>query len=294
MELTKIEWIVGNKVYVLSDEYVHLGNDGLASPPVDRQEEEGPQQDGATDVGFRLMPRNIKLILFFSGSSLSDYYAKRRRLTQQFRPREQASKLRFTLPDGEVRQIDAVYKSDLTLPSSDKAGYSHQAVVILRAADPIFYDPAVKNINFQISVSGNSFAVPLEVPWNVGTATLDQTTQVIYSGDWKTSPLITVIGPVEDLLIENETTGEKLDFDGYTLSAGNRLIIDTSYANASVVNDAGASMLQHLSDDSDLTTFHLDPDPDALDGVNSIRVRGSSATTQTQVYLSYNERFIGI
>lgn len=293
-DVTKIELIVRNRVYDLTTEYTYLGNDGLALPPVRRLEEAGPLQDGTTDVGFRLEPRIIKLLFLLAGNDLSDYYSKRRRLLQQFRPREGASKLRFTLPDGAVRQIDVVYAGELTLPSNDKTGLLHKVAVSLKAADPVFYDPTGKNVNFQVSVSGGNFDVPLEVPLYVGTSLLDQVTQVEYAGDWKTSPLITVIGPVDNLLIENQTTGDKLDFTGYSLAAGQRMVIDTSYANASVVGGNGNSLLQYLSDDSDLTTFALLPDPDALDGVNDIRVSGTSATAQTQVYLSYNERFLGI
>jgi hypothetical protein len=225
---------------------------------------------------------------------MSEYYDKRRRLMNQFRPRNDTSKLRFTLPDGSVRQIDVTYSGDLSLPSADKKGLLHKAVVSVRASDPTFYDPVAKNVNFQISVAGGNLDVPLDVPMYVGASTLDQTTQVAYGGDWKASPLITVFGPVTDLLIENLTTGERLDFAGLELSAGETLIIDTSYARASVVDGDGNTLLSHLSDDSDLTTFHLAPDPDALDGVNDVRVSGSAATEQTQIYLSYHERFLGI
>lgn len=293
-EFTKIELLVRNRVYDLTAEYGHLGNDGLALPPVRRLEEAGPLQHGTTDLGFRLEPRTIKLVLLLAGDDIGDYYARRRRLLQQFRPRQGGAKLRLTLPDGSVRQIDVVYQGDLTLPSADKTGLLHKVAVSLRAPDPTFYSPVAVSVNFQISVSGGSFTVPATVPLSVGTSTLDKLTQVEYEGDWEASPLITVIGPVSDLLIENLTTGERLQFSGLTLAAGKRLVIDTSYANASVVDESGASLLPYLTDDSDLTTFHIAPDPDALDGVNDIRVSGTAATAQTAVFLSYHPRFLGL
>lgn len=293
-EVTKIELLVRNRVYVLTDEYVHLGNDGLGLPPVRRLEEAGPLQDGVSDVGHRLGPRTVKLLFLLSADSPPDYYQKRRRLFQQFRPRDAATQLRFTLPDGSVRQLDVVYDGELTLPSNDKTGLLHKVAVSLRAANPTFYDPAGTAVNFQIAVNSSSFAVPLTVPVGVGTSVLDQTTQIAYEGDWKASPLITIIGPVTSLKVENLTTGEMLSFPGLIINAGERLVVDTSYGGASVVDGDGVSKLSALSDDSDLTTFHLAPDPDAFDGVNDVRVTGTAATTQTAVYLSYNARYLGI
>lgn len=293
-EVTKIELLVRNRVYVLTDEYVHLGNDGLGLPPVRRLEESGPLQDGATDVGYRLEPRAVKLLFLLSAADLPEYYQKRQRLLRQFRPRNEPTKLRFTLPDGSVRQLDVVYDGDLTLPSNDKTGLLHKVAVSLRAANPTFYDPVGTAVNFQVAVNSASFTVPVSVPVGVGTSLLDQTTQIAYEGDWKASPLITLIGPVTSPKIENLTTGEKLSFPGLAINAGERLIIDTSYAGAHVVDGNGTTKLSTLSDDSDLTTFHLAPDPDAFDGVNDVRVTGTAATTQTAVYLSYNARYLGI
>lgn len=293
-EFTKIEWLVGNQVYVLTEEYVHLGNDGLALPPVRRLEESGPLQNGATDRGFRLEPRVIKLVLMLHATDLTEYWAKRRRLNKQFRPREAVSRLRFTFPDGSVRQIDATYDGELTLPSNEKTGFLHTVAVSLKAANPTFYDPAIESLNFQISVSGGSLTVPVSVPLYVGRSTLDQTIQHMYQGDWETSPVINVIGPVTGLKIEQLTTGKKLQFKAdYVLNAGEILVIDTQYARSSVTV-GGVSVLEQLTDDSDISGFALLPDPDAPDGVNELRVTGTAATAAMNVFIQYNNRYPGI
>ena len=49
-----------------------------------------------------------------------------------------------------------------------------------------------------------------------------------------------------------------------------------------------------LTEDSDLATWHLATNPDAVDGQNGIQVEGASVTAATEVYLQWHDRFVGI
>ncbi len=95
-------------------------------------------------------------------------------------------------------------------------------------------------------------------------------------------------------MLENETTGEKLDFTGTTVAAGHYYDIDCRYGRKSVKDEAGTNEIADLTSDSDLATFHLAAEPEAGGGVNSLRLTGSAVTTATKVELTYDTRYLGI
>lgn len=296
--MTKLEAIVGGRTYILSDRlrYIHLGNDGFGLPGVKRESESGPLQHGATDTGFNLEPRIIQLALAGLSTSQDGYFNVRDELLRVFKPRSKPIQLRFTLPDGTVRQIDCHYSGGLSLPSQEKFGpYGHKVGIALTAPDPTWYDPVATTVKFDIEAGGGAFNIPLAIPWSIGSSVLDKTTTIQYHGTWAASPIITIYGPIRECAITNITTGEKLTFrSGVTIGAGVSYTIDTRYGYQTVTRNDGANRMQDITDDSNLSTFHVESDPDALNGINDIRVTGLDATTQTAVYCSFNTRYIGL
>lgn len=276
------------------DGYVRLQEDGLGLPAVRRLTERGPAQHGDTDIGFRLEPRIVNLVVGIFGSDPSGYWAARRSVQRLLKPSSVPLALRYTLPTGDVRQLDVVYGGGLSWGSSERFISAHRAGFQLRAADPTFYDPSWQSIPFGISGASGNWAIPWPIPWPIGSATVDQTQAVVTDGEWRSYPIITARGPIDDLVIYNETTNEKLDFTGHSILSGDTLTIDTRYGVKSVVDQDGVSQIAALSDDSDLATFHLDADPDAAGGVNSIRVTGSGADSTTIIYFQFQPRYIAL
>ena len=97
-----------------------------------------------------------------------------------------------------------------------------------------------------------------------------------------------------DAVIENLSTGEKLDFSGYTIGAGHYYDVDCRYGYKTVTNDLGENKIAELSDDSDLATFHLGAHPEVDEGRNSLRVTGTDVNEDTEIYVNYYERYLGI
>lgn len=295
--LTKLEAIVSGEVFDLSDNVfsIHLQNDGFGIPDLERYEQTGPLQDGSTDLGFKLGNRTIQLVLNMLAKSVTEYWSNRDTFLYIFTPRDIPIQLRFTRPDLKQRQIDCHYVGGLTFPSQDKQAYiGHRLGIQLKANDPTFYDPVSKSDSLGIEVSSNSFTIPWSFPWNVGSSTLSDTAAITYNGTYVTNPIITIYGPVTDLIITNVATGDKLDFAGHTIGSGKVYTVDTRYGYKTVTDELGNSLLSALTTDSDLSTFSLVPKPKAPNGVNTISVVGSGANSNTQIYVSYNERFIGI
>jgi hypothetical protein len=272
---------------------MRLDEDGLGLPPVQRLTERGPAQHGDTDVGFRLQPRTINLVLLLDGAGdVGAYWEERRTLQRMLRPSSVPLNLRYVLPNGDERQIDVVFSGGLSWGSTERQGETHRAAFQLRAADPTWYDPTEVGTVFAL-VSSGEWEIPWSIPWSI--ADVERITALITTpGDWESNPRIIVTGPVEDLVIANKTTDEKLDFTGTVIADGDGLIIDTRYGIKTVVDFSGVNQLNLLSDDSDLATFRIAADPDAPGGVNEIEVAGSGLSPSTQVLVSFFTRYVAL
>ena len=296
--MTRLEAIVGGETFDLSDRLVrsHLGNDGFGLPPVSRKTERGPFQHGTSPKGIRLEPRTIQLVLMAYGDTEDDYYARRDELAYIFSPSDDLIKLRFTLPSGAVRQIDCAYNGGPTLPSSDRYGNSQKVAVSLVADDPTWYDPTGVTVSFGVSAGGSAFNVPLAVPVNVGSSTLDQSVSVAYTGSWDAYPVVSIYGPIANPVVTNTTTGDKLDFTGTTIGAGDIYTIDTRYGSKRVYRNVNLAdnRINELTTDSNLATFRVYRKRAVPGGVNTFRVTGTGANQVTQVYLAYNPRFVSV
>lgn len=290
--------IVNGVSYNLSDDtYCRVvAFDGLDTAPVRRLTERGPQQHGDSDVGFRLDPRFFNLVLVAVSSDRSAYYTNRRTLLNIFAPREEAMVVKFVLDNGDTRQIDAhlVGQPQWTADASEAYLVGRMGVQF-RAADPTMYDPVEGSVVFALGGGSDAWEIPWVIPWEIGAAALDQTVTIQYAGNWRTYPIVKIEGPITNAIIVNETTGEKLDFTGVTISAGDHYEIDCRYGQKTVVDSAGTNKIADLSSDSDLATFHLEP----IRGnesyrTNDINVTGSAVTEATEVYFRYRIRHTGL
>ncbi len=115
-----------------------------------------------------------------------------------------------------------------------------------------------------------------------------------YIGTWPTLPKIIITGPLNNAVITNTETGEKLELD-YNIPSGRIVTIDLAYGVKTIKDDLGTNLIGTLSSDSDLATFHIAPDPEVLDGVNHISIVGTGESIgTTQVEIQFYTRYIGI
>lgn len=263
-------------------------------PNIRRITDRGPLQDGDSDLDFRLEPIVWPLGLRISAPDAATQYTYRITLRKIFRPSRTPIQMRWTLENGDVRQLDCHVSGRMVFASGAQDGFSQRCVVPLRAADPTYYDPTIQAVTFGVGGGSGSFTVPVSVPTGVGAATVDQTRTIAYAGTWRSYPVITITGPINSCVIYNNTTGDKLDFTGYNISVGATVTIDCRPGIKTVTDASAVNLIDKLTDDSDLATFALEADADAPGGVNSIRVTGSSATSATEVYFSYYNRYEGV
>jgi hypothetical protein len=293
----KVYAIVGGTTYDLNygDPAKFEGDDGLGMPDLRRMEERGPFQHGSTDRGYRLEPRYATYVFGIPAQSKSALWTQRQELLQIFRP-SRTIIMKHVLDNGEERYLDCLFSGGMNMPAEDRRGGIFQKVgVVLKADDPTYYDPEAQSAMFSIGGGGNDvFKVPFEVPFHMGASTINAAITVVYNGDVPSYPTIRITGPAEDAVLTNETLDLKLDFTGTTIAGGDYYDIDLRYGSKTVVDAAGANQISDLTSDSDIAQWRLETEPDASDGINSLKFTCKSATTATQVALVYYERYLGI
>lgn len=137
--------------------YSLISINGIGGAPTRRLEERGPLQDGMTDLGYRLEPRVIDMIIWIRAASETLLDGYRDTLLEFFKPKSDTPiKLRVTRADGGVRQIDGYSVGVVEAPSTvgERPGGKAQKVgVQLRCANPIWYDPTPGSVAFVTTLS---------------------------------------------------------------------------------------------------------------------------------------------
>lgn len=273
---------------------------GIGSAPVRRLVERGPFQDGDSDLGYRLDARLISLVVASVSATRADADAARDLLWSFVKPLAGSVTLRCVRDDGATRQID-VYPTDIIdapVTEEDRIGAFQRYAVQLRAPSPIWYSP--EGASFAAiggaATGASGFQVPTDVPTvQVPLTTIDVAQSLTYPGTWPEFPRIILYGPGTGYTVENETTGEVLDFPALGLSSGEYVVIDLGYGAKSVTDDTGANVIDELDSDSDLATWHLEAAPNAPGGVNTIRLTvDADASDETGMKIEYTPRYVAL
>jgi hypothetical protein len=295
--MIKVYAIVSGVEYDLNygDPAKFEGEDDLGMPPLHRLEERGPMQHGSTDRGYRLDPRFPTYVFGIPAWSPAELRTKRRQLLQIFRP-SRLIIMKHVLEDGEIRYLDGYYYGGMKMPAQDRrAGVFQKTAIILKTDDPTFYDPEGVSVSFALGGGGSAWEFPWVIPWTVGASSIDLTQNLEYAGDVATFPtIIRITGPITSAIITNMATGEKLDFTGTTIAAGDYYDIDLRYGLKTIVDSTGADQFSDLTTDSDHSTWHIAADDEVADGINPIRVQGSAITAATKIEINYFNRSSGI
>lgn len=141
--------------------------------------------------------------------------------------------------------------------------------------------PETRTVVFLLGGAADGFTVPTPVPTPIGASSAACAQVVTYEGSAPSRPIIRVTGPITDIVIRNETTGEKLDFQGTAIAAGDTWLIDMHLATPVVVDGQGVDRSGALTADSSLMTFRLVP------GDNAFYIAGSGIDERTGVTMEY-------
>ncbi len=275
---------------------------GLGMPEIEYRRQRGPFQHGETLIDYVLRPRIFQLVHSRSECDRQGYWEARDDLIDHLRPNRQTGTsiqqgiFLKKLPGGTQRAIDVMIEAGPRFRARrlDRwEEFSFQEVIRFIAYDPTFYDPTQKTFDFAVTEVITELAFPIAFPIVFGVSLITRAGNLTYNGNWLSYPTIVLTGPMKNPIIENTTTGEKLELY-YEITAGEVVTITLEYGNKTVTNVAGDNLIGVLSTDSDLATFHLAPDPEAAGGVNAIEIQVGGTDANSALELQYYERYIGI
>jgi hypothetical protein len=215
--------------------------------------------------------------------------------------------------DGILRAIDVNLEGELLF--RDRIALVEMVSGTFKAPDPRLYDPAIHTVLFSLEAGGvepTGWPIPWPIPWAVGTDVLNMAVHVKYAGGSRLAapefPVIHIMGPIDDPVILNETTGEVIDLsdNGGLSLADPTEWVEIDLANPprrdakTILDQDGNSAEQYLTTASDLATFHIAPAGERLPdgsyctGDNIIRVSGTGVTSETLATMIYYDRYHGI
>ncbi len=275
---------------------------GLGTPPIEYITQRGPLQHGNTIKDRSLRPRVVQLALRQNFCDREAWWQGREDLLNEIRPNRQATPdgvvpgtLRFVQTDGTLRDLD-VFITEGPIFEPRVSGrwdeFSFQEVLRFVAHDPTLYDPATVTFTFEVIAAGAQLVFPITFPISFRSGSVDESGNATYPGTWHAFPVITVVGPIRDMRLDNVTTGEKIELSAL-IEAGRTVTIDLAQGAKTMIDDLGANRIGLITNDSDLGTWHLAPDPEAALGVNALRLRGGGITPATAVSLVWNVRYFG-
>ncbi len=303
--LIEVEEIIdplGNR-FVLKDgrnKFV-LSEFGEGQPPIEYLTTSGPFQDGETVRDYRLRPRILILGIRWQGCDRDGYWSRRAELLNILRPNRQTIgqvdpyRFRRRFNDRSIRDLYVMPSTGPGFTARDPGRWDERGfaeTIQLIAHDPTWYDPTDYSIVFT-DVSSAELVFPIEFPILFSSGVINTSMALTYGGTWPAFPTIEIIGPATNPVIENTTTGERLEIT-YTLAALEVVTFDLAYGVKSITNGAGTSLIGNLSTDSDLATFHLEPPPGAVGGVNNIYVLATGTDATTQITVRWHNRYTGI
>ena len=125
--------------------------------------------------------------------------------------------------------------------------------------------------------------------WLFSTSNVGETISIIYWGTWPAKPIIIIVGPATNPVIENSTLGVRLELD-YAIATGEIVTIDTRLLTCA--NDSLVNLLPYLT--GDLATFALESEPQAPGRANNVTINFADATAVSRASLTWENRYIAI
>ena len=281
-------------VIALKSPYILNEINGVGMPPVKHLTQNNAQQDGATYLDTRLQPRTVTLGFDALESCAASLWDRRQAIIALMSELQAGFILRARVPNDMRLHLPLRYDSGLTLPyNAHMAGNYQRFALQAIAHNPIWYDPNIVTIVYSLGdMAGEGF--PLSFPISLGTGEFLGLSPVVYPGTWDTYPIITITGPAEDIVIDNNTTGETLDMTGWTLDPGESIVIDLTPGMKTITHSVDGNVPYWLSTDSDLGTWHIARAPDAPGGINDVQVSFSGGQAATTIRIDYYVKYIGI
>lgn len=240
--------------------------------------------------------RKVTAHVAIIGESLDEYTAVYSYISSLFNPRLGTGALRVTRDDGSSRLLLCMYSGGLdgVVPIGEDSNTDvwSETDIEFTAFDPYFLDEAVNELIYRTSGSTPWFPLDLASGLDLSSSSLFGDAMATNAGDDLAWPTWVIIGPADNPVLTNLTTGAVMDVSagaGLTLAAGEFLTIDTLGGTITKVTSEGSieNAWPLLTPASELWPL--------VGGNNAIDiVIRSAATSATAVRLAYRLRWLTI
>lgn len=276
---------------------------GAMMPPVETTSVPVFDQPGARPTKTRFGIRTIGVPFAILAETQDDLRNRVRDIAAALNPVLGAGKLRVAHPDGQTREIGALYTDGLALdlPHYDPGTIWHETEIDFLHHDPLWVDTDETVLQFTTSGANSWFG---SGKWfgptgngvggffDFGGSTVFGNKIITNAGDDLAWPVWTIRGPGNNLVLTNVTTGAYLDFTGrggVSLPDGNTtMTVDTRPGGGSVtITDAlgvTSSIFPKLVAGSDYWPI--------VTGDNELSITMPSANDASRVSLSYRLRYL--
>lgn len=263
--------------------YVVLkGMVGRYMPPIEYVEDEVPFESGSELRQVKVKTREVDIPLLIKAESEVELRQRVRQTLRMVNPLHADGKLLIEAPDKSQRELSCRYVTGLEGDEgTDNKGLRWMRVVLVfRAFDPYWYDTATITNDFKLNENSAKFFPFL--PLRVTSSRVYADITVDNTGDIETYPEWIIQGPGENIVLNNLTTSEMVKLD-LKLEAWETVTINTS--KESITKNDGENLYPSLVEGSDLWALQ--------EGMNSIQIEMTNATSESNVKLSYRNRYLG-
>jgi hypothetical protein len=270
------------------NEYGLISFEGLGGIEASSQLQKSPHQDGSTRTDVTLDEANPSIEFIIKGSSSVDVAEKRKYLSKVFNPKLPLGVLRYE--DGEdIKEKRAIATSSPIFPEGDSnKGEKFQKGIINMLAPEPFWEDISTNTKPLLAFEPR-FQFPFKFSPTVEFGGMGDKATVDNQGHDEAPIEIQIIGYVKNPKILNKTTGEHILINR-EIAIGEKLIITTCFNNRKVLkinNDGTTSNVIHWMDLSS-TFFQLQI------GINEIEYSADAGEDQSNVTISWRNRYVGI
>lgn len=239
--------------------------------------QKSPNQDGVTEVGDSLEPRDINIEGSINSTNKEEILKHRRTLIQVFNPKLKG-KLRYQL-GSFIKEVNCKVEYAPIFPSVESK--FKKFLIQLYCPNPFWLDDFETSEEITTWVGGMRF--PLRLPTKFAMAGA-KIINIVNKGDAETPIKLEIIGPATNPKILNKTTGEYIKVNR-TLSNEDILTITTDFGNKRVEQN-GVSVFNYI--DLSSTFFNLGV------GDNVIELTTDDVNDNAKIKISYYNRYLGV
>lgn len=190
--------------------------------------------------------------------------------------------IRFTTESGNAYTINARV-TGVTAPLGQILK-KQDVLIQLRADDPLIYaynEEGGTVATLLVQQPSGGFEIPFTIPLTINGG--EGYTSVVNSGTEAVYPVIELTGPLHNPSVVNQTSNQIIELDNLTMSASDKVVIDTQTRTVTL---NGADVYDLLSEDSSFMTI--------LPGENIMALNSDTTSDAGTAKIKFKQGFITI